>query len=163
MQSHPHQIVSINLVAFIKRFLDVWFCNFEEHECLKLWETLRRKRHVALRIVWTPRYKDCKHCMPLFREFSIVVANCWCKAIASSHHWVSLVSGLSHYPFPRNIQHFLGSSTGKETPDSENPDFKAYHRPVPDDNIMIFFHWRKFILNKQFTFSKEININEWIT
>ena len=35
MQSHPHQIVRINLVAFIKRFLDVWFCNFEKHECLK--------------------------------------------------------------------------------------------------------------------------------
>ena len=30
MQSHPHQIVSINLVAFIKQFLDVWFCNFEK-------------------------------------------------------------------------------------------------------------------------------------
>ena len=30
MQSHPHQIVSIDLVAFVKQFLDVWFCNFEE-------------------------------------------------------------------------------------------------------------------------------------
>ena len=28
MQSHSHQIVSINLVAFIKRFLDVRFGNF---------------------------------------------------------------------------------------------------------------------------------------
>ena len=28
MPSHPHQIVSINLVAFIKQFSDVWFFNF---------------------------------------------------------------------------------------------------------------------------------------
>ena len=55
MQSHPHQVVSINLVAFIKLFLDVWFCNFEEHKCFKdVVENLRRKRHRALSIVWTP-------------------------------------------------------------------------------------------------------------
>ena len=30
MQSHPHQIVSINLVAFIKRFLDVRFRNLSK-------------------------------------------------------------------------------------------------------------------------------------
>ena len=29
MQSHQHQIVIINLVAFIKLFLDVWISNFE--------------------------------------------------------------------------------------------------------------------------------------
>ena len=32
MQSHPHQTVSIYLVAFIKRFLDVWFGNFKEDD-----------------------------------------------------------------------------------------------------------------------------------
>ena len=32
MQSHPHQIVSINLVAFIKRFLELRFGHFEEDE-----------------------------------------------------------------------------------------------------------------------------------
>ena len=35
MQSHPHQIVSFNLVAFIRRFLDFRFGNFEEDECFK--------------------------------------------------------------------------------------------------------------------------------
>ena len=35
MQSHPQQIVSINLVAFIKRFLDFRFRNFEEDKRFK--------------------------------------------------------------------------------------------------------------------------------
>ena len=35
MQSHPHQIVSINLVAFVKQFLDVQFSNFKENKCFK--------------------------------------------------------------------------------------------------------------------------------
>ena len=35
MQSHPHQIVSMNLVASIKRVLDVQFRNFEEDKRFK--------------------------------------------------------------------------------------------------------------------------------
>ena len=70
MQSHPHQIVSINLVAFIKRFLDVWFCNFEKHKCLKeVVKNLKKERHGAFRIAWTQRYKDCKHFMLFQRIF----------------------------------------------------------------------------------------------
>ena len=46
MQSHPHQIFCINLVAFIKRFLDVWFCNSmilrNMNALRRLWKTSRR-------------------------------------------------------------------------------------------------------------------------
>ena len=48
MQSHPHQIVTIYLVAFIKpeQFSDVWFGIFEEDKCSKeVVETSRRKRY----------------------------------------------------------------------------------------------------------------------
>ena len=35
LQSHPHWIVSTNLVAFIKQFLHVWLGNFEVDEYFK--------------------------------------------------------------------------------------------------------------------------------
>ena len=83
MQSHPHQIVSINLVAFIKRFLDVWFYNFEKHKCLQeVVKNLKKERHWAFRIAWTQRYKDCKNFMLFSENFPS-----WLRTVdASSHH-----------------------------------------------------------------------------
>ena len=45
MQRHPHQIVSINFVAFIKLSLDVQLGNFQENKCFKeVVENFKKKK-----------------------------------------------------------------------------------------------------------------------
>ena len=45
MRRHPHQIVSINFVAFIKLSLDVQLGNFQENKCFKeVVENFKKKK-----------------------------------------------------------------------------------------------------------------------
>ena len=75
MQSPPHQIVSINLVAFIKRFLGVWFCNFEEHKCFKeVVENFKKEKTWGFEDGMDPKVQRLQALHALFREFSVVVA-----------------------------------------------------------------------------------------
>ena len=70
MQSHPHQIVSINLVAFIKQFWTFGSAILRKtNASRRLWKTSRRKRCGALRKAWNPMYKERQ-----YSEYSILKA-----------------------------------------------------------------------------------------
>ena len=64
VQSHRNQIVSINLVAFIKRFLGVLFGNASR----RLWKTSRRKRCGALMKAYIPCYITCYRMLYRYKQ-----------------------------------------------------------------------------------------------
>ena len=70
MLSHPRQIVSNNLVAFIKRIGLAILRKMNASR--RLWKTSRRKRYGALRIAWTkPEMYKARILSILFSKLTI--------------------------------------------------------------------------------------------
>ena len=75
MQTHPHQIVGFKIVAFIKRILDVLFCNFEENKCFKEGvQSFRKEMTWGFENGKDPNVQRERALHSLFREFAVVVA-----------------------------------------------------------------------------------------
>ena len=71
LQSHPHQIVSINLVVFIKQFGTFGSATLRKmNTSRRLWKTPRMKIYGVLRIAWTQMYKERAHSeYPFFQAY----------------------------------------------------------------------------------------------
>ena len=85
MQTHPHQIVNINLVAFIKRFLDKRSANLEEKEWFeKVVDNFKKEKTAGIEDGVDPDIQRARALHALFREFAVNVLIWW--SLFESHH-----------------------------------------------------------------------------
>ena len=85
MQTHPHQIVNINLVAFIKRFLDKRSANLEEKEWFeKVVDNFKKEKSAGIEDGVDPDIQRARALHALFREFAVNVLIWW--SLFESHH-----------------------------------------------------------------------------